>query len=52
MVFDIQNPIPFFIEKEYETYERKIRMIQNQFAGNLKQEDAVILLDWIGRRLK
>lgn len=46
------TPTPFFIEKELETYERKIRIIQNQFAGNLKQEDAVILLEWIGKRIK
>lgn len=48
----MQKPFPIFfkikkINDEYEIYERKIRMIENEFAGNLKQEDATFLLEWI-----
>ena len=48
----MQKPSPIFlkikkINDESDLYERKIRMIQNEFAGNLKQEDAADLLDWI-----
>lgn len=49
------SPIFFKVKKindEYEFYERKIRMIQNEFAGNLKQEDATLLLEWISIRQK
>ena len=54
----MQKPSPIFLNKtideEFEIYERKIRIIQNEFAGNLKQDDAVRLLDWIAinRRLR
>ena len=48
----MQKPFPIFfkikkINDESDLYERKMRMIQNEFAGNLKQEDAALLLDWI-----
>lgn len=47
----MQKPSPFFLIKkindEYDIYERKIRQLQNNFAGNLKQDDAARLLDWI-----
>ena len=48
----MQKPFPIFfkikkINDEYDFYERKIRQIQNEFAGDLKQEDAALLLDWI-----
>ena len=51
----MQKPFPIFfkiktINDEYDLYERKIRMMQNQFAGNLKQEDAALLLEWIAIR--
>ena len=57
MVFCSKTPSPIFlkikkINDEYDLYERKIRMIQNEFAGNLKQEDAALLLDWISIRQK
>ena len=55
MIFEMQKPSPIFfkiktINDEYDFYERKIRQIQNQFAGDLKQEDAAILLEWISIR--
>ena len=55
MDFLNSNPSPIFlkvkkINDEYEIYERKIRMIENEFAGNLKQIDAAILLEWISIR--
>lgn len=48
----MQKPLPIFfkikkINEEYDFYERKIRMIQNEFAGSLKQEYAALLLEWI-----
>ena len=52
MNFLNSNPSPIFlkiksINDEYDFYERKIRQIQNQFAGDLKQDDAAVLLNWI-----
>ena len=58
MVFDMKTSSPLFSNNdvmkksiifydEYDYYERKIRMIQNEFAGSLKQEDAALLLNWI-----
>ena len=52
MSFKISNSPPTFfkikkINDEYDLYEREIRMIQNEFAGSLKQEDAALLLEWI-----
>ena len=32
---------------ELDNYERKIRIIQNEFAGALKQDQAAELLNWI-----
>ena len=56
MVFDMIPQSPIFSNQskailfydELDNYERKIRKIQNEFAGALKQEDAVELLAWIG----
>ena len=50
----MQKPSPIFlkikkINDEYDFYERKIRQIENSFAGDLKQEDAALLLDWISK---
>ena len=54
MTFLSNNTTPIFlkiknINDEYDLYERKIRMIQNEFAGDLKQKDAALLLDWISK---
>ena len=59
MVFDMIPQSPLFsiedktraIENELNTYERRQRQIENEFAGALKQECAAELLAWIGDRI-
>ena len=55
MDFLNSNPSPIFLkvkrlDDELDFYERKIRLLENEFAGNLKQVDAAILLEWIAIR--
>ena len=66
MAFDIQSQPPIFSNNinndtmnksilfydELDNYERKIRIIQNEFAGALKQEQAAELLAWIGGNMR
>ena len=53
MSFLSKNPTSLFSKSilfydELDNYERKIRKIQNEFAGALKQDQAAQLLSWIG----
>ena len=61
MVFDMKTSSPIFLNydsksilfyNELDNYERKIRIIQNEFAGALKQDQAAELLAWIGGNMK
>ena len=60
MVFDMKTQSPLFsfdaksilFYDELDNYERKIRVIQNEFAGSLKQDQAAELLAWIGGNMK
>ena len=57
MISCSNNPSPIFlkikkINDESDFYERKIRLLQNEFAGDLKQEDAAVLLNWISTNQK
>ena len=60
MTFDIRSSTPLFSNEaktilfydELNNYERKIRIIQNEFAGALKQDQAAELLAWIGGNIK
>ena len=60
MAFNIQKTSPLFSNEakailfydELDNYERKIRKIQNEFAGALKQDQAAELLAWIGGNMK
>ena len=61
MAFDMKTQSPIFLNSdsksilfydELDNYERKIRIIQNEFAGALKQDQAAELLAWIGGNMK
>ena len=62
MTFDMKTSTPLFSNDvmkksilfydELNNYERKMRIIQNEFAGALKQDQAAELLAWIGGNMK
>ena len=49
MIFKSKNPSPIFLTK---TKKKRLQRLQNEFTQKLSQEEAAILLDWIGNNIR